>query len=51
MIWLSWRQFRGQAFVALGLLAVVAIAFAVTGPGLAHYYSTTVATCAVARRL
>jgi hypothetical protein len=44
--WLSWRQFRGQAYVALGLLAVVALTFAVTGPGMAHYYSTTVATCA-----
>jgi hypothetical protein len=45
MTWLSWRQFRGQAYVAAGFLAVVAVAFAVTGPGLAHYYSTVVATC------
>lgn len=45
MTWLSWRQFRGQAYVALGFLAVVGLAFAVTGPGLAHYYSTVVATC------
>jgi hypothetical protein len=45
MTWLSWRQFRGQAYVALVFLGVVAVAFAVTGPGLAHYYSTVVATC------
>jgi hypothetical protein len=34
MIWLSWRQFRAQAAVVFGVLAVVAIALAVTGPHL-----------------
>jgi hypothetical protein len=45
MIWLTWRQFRAQTVAAAGLLAVLAIAFAVTGPQLAHLYDTTVATC------
>ena len=46
MTWLSWRQFRGQAYVALGLLAVVAIAFAVTGPRDGALLLADVATCA-----
>jgi hypothetical protein len=45
MIWLAWRQFRVQAYLALGLLGVMAIAFAITGPGIAHLYDTAVATC------
>ena len=45
MTWLSWRQFRGQALVAAAALTAVAIALLVTGPGLAHYYSTMVETC------
>lgn len=45
MIWLAWRQFRVQAYVALGLLGVMAIAFAITGPSIAHLYDTAVATC------
>jgi len=45
MIWLTWRQFRAQAVVAAGALALLAIALAVTGPQLAHLYDTTVATC------
>jgi hypothetical protein len=45
MIWLTWRQFRTQTVAAAGLLAVLAIAFAATGPQLAHLYDTTVATC------
>jgi hypothetical protein len=31
MIWLSWRQFRVQAYVALGLLAAVLVVLLVTG--------------------
>ena len=34
MIWLSWRQFRAQAAVVFGVLAVVAIVLALTGPHL-----------------
>ena len=46
MIWLTWRQFRAQAWAALGALAVIAIAFAVTGPHLASLYSTSgIPTC------
>ena len=45
MIWLTWRQFRAQTVVAAGALAVLAVAFAVTGPQLVHLYDTTVATC------
>jgi hypothetical protein len=47
MIWLTWRQFRAQAVTAAGALAVLAVAFAVTGPHLVHLYDTTVATCQV----
>jgi hypothetical protein len=46
VIWLSWRQFRAQGLLVFGILAVIAIVFAATGPGLAHYYATNVATCA-----
>ena len=34
VIWLTWRQFRTQAAVVFGVLAVVAIVLAVTGPHL-----------------
>ncbi len=46
MTWLVWRQFRTQAVVVAGLLVVIAVALAATGPHLAHLYDTTVATCA-----
>ena len=42
MIWLSWRQFRTQAAVAFGLLAMVAVLLAITGPQLVHLYDTSV---------
>ena len=45
MIALSWRQFRMQAAVAFGLLAVIAVALAITGPALAHLYHTSVVPC------
>ena len=45
MIWLTSRQFRAQTVVAAGALAVLAVAFAVTGPQLVHLYDTTVANC------
>jgi hypothetical protein len=41
----AWIQSRGQATVALGGLVIVGIVLAITGPGLAHLYSTTVAGC------
>ena len=46
MIWLTWRQFRAQAWAALATLAVIGIAFAITGPHLASLYSSSgVPTC------
>ncbi|GAA1592035.1 transporter [Kribbella sancticallisti] len=38
MIWLTWRQFRLQALVVVGAVAVLAVLLAVTGPGLADDY-------------
>jgi hypothetical protein len=46
MIQLAWRQFRTQALVTYGLLAVIAVVLAITGPKVAHYYDAYVATCA-----
>jgi hypothetical protein len=40
MIWLTWRQFRTQAAVLFGAIAVLTAALAVTGPGLAARYRT-----------
>ena len=47
MLWLTWRQFRPQAAVVFGLLAVIAVALAVTCIIiLVHLYDTTVKSCA-----
>lgn len=45
MIRFTWLQFRTQALVVLGVLAVIAVVLVVTGIPLAHAYDTTVATC------
>jgi hypothetical protein len=45
MIWLTYRQFRVQAAVVFGALAVLGIALAITGPGLADDYSSGLASC------
>ena len=45
MIRLSWRQFRAQATVAFGVLAVIAVVLAITGPQLVHLYYTSVVPC------
>jgi hypothetical protein len=46
MIWLTWRQFRIQVWVALGALALAAIVLGATDPHLAHVYRTGgLATC------
>ena len=46
MIWLTWRQFRTQAVVAVVALAAFAIVLAVTGPRLARRYEGSgIATC------
>ena len=34
MIWLTWRQFRGQAVAAAAVLAAIAITLGATGPGI-----------------
>jgi hypothetical protein len=46
MMRVSYWQFRLPLGIALGGLAVVAAIAGLTGPGLAHLYDTTVATCA-----
>lgn len=46
MIWLAWRQFRTQAAVVFGALAVVAVVVIITGLQLRHWYDTSgIATC------
>jgi hypothetical protein len=45
MIWLSWRQFRAQAFVVFGGVAVLVAVLALTGPGLADLYNAGMAAC------
>ena len=45
MIWLTWRQFRVQAWVTAAALAALAIALAVTGARLAHLYDSGIAAC------
>ena len=41
MIWLTWRQFRGQAITAIAALAAFGVLLAVTGPQLAGMYGTS----------
>jgi ABC-type transport system involved in multi-copper enzyme maturation permease subunit len=45
MIWVTWRQFRAQALIAVVLLAAAAIAFLVTGLRMHHSYTADLATC------
>jgi hypothetical protein len=47
MIWLTWRQFRTQTWVAVVGLAAVAVALTLNGRELAHIYADSgLATCA-----
>ncbi len=39
MIWLTWRQFRAQAWIAAAALAAVAVAMTVNGLDLAHLWA------------
>jgi hypothetical protein len=41
MIWLTWRQFRGQAITAAAVLAAFGILLAATGPHLTSLYVTS----------
>jgi hypothetical protein len=50
MMWLTWRQFRGQAIAGAAILFALAVALAVTWPGLISQYdqaglNTCHATC------
>jgi len=46
MIWVTWRQFRTQAWAAAALLVALGAALLATGPGLVHLYHTSgVAGC------
>jgi hypothetical protein len=46
MTWMTYRQFRTQAWVALTALAAIAITFAATRPSLARMYSASgIAAC------
>jgi hypothetical protein len=46
MIWLTWRQFRTQAWTAAAALTAAAAILAITGPHLAHLYDASgFATC------
>ncbi|MFB4312136.1 ABC transporter permease subunit [Actinomadura sp. GTD37] len=45
MIWLTFRQFRAQAAVVFGGLAVLGAALAVSGPSLADRYAGGLASC------
>ena len=49
MIRLTLRQFRTEAIVGFGLLAVLAIVLAVTGPHLAHVNDAFQSACKAAR--
>jgi hypothetical protein len=40
MIWLTWRQFRTQALVVLGGIALLSAVLAATGPRLVHLHDT-----------
>jgi len=49
VIWFAWRQFRTQAAVVFGALAVLAVVVIVTGLQLRHWYATSgIANCAAA---
>ncbi|MFC6019824.1 ABC transporter permease subunit [Plantactinospora solaniradicis] len=41
MIWLTWRQFRIQAWTALAALAALAVALMITGPELTRLYRSS----------
>jgi ABC-type transport system involved in multi-copper enzyme maturation permease subunit len=46
MIWLTWRQFRAQAFTVLAILAAVTLVAVITGLQMRHTYTADLATCA-----
>jgi ABC-type transport system involved in multi-copper enzyme maturation permease subunit len=44
-----WLQFRSQAAIAFGALAILAIVLAITGSHLVHVYDTMISTCRAQR--
>lgn len=44
MTWLTWRQSRMQALTAAAALMLIALAYGLTGPRLAHLYTATCGT-------
>lgn len=47
MIWLTWRQFRGQALTALAALAVLAIYLVLLGLAIRNSYDVNVIDCEI----
>jgi ABC-type transport system involved in multi-copper enzyme maturation permease subunit len=45
VIWLAWRQMRSQFLVVAGVLVVIGVALALTGPNLVHLYDAVVRPC------
>jgi ABC-type transport system involved in multi-copper enzyme maturation permease subunit len=45
MIWLTWRQFRPQALIALGILVAAVIYFLITGLSMHHDYAINLTSC------
>jgi hypothetical protein len=45
VIWLTWRQFRTQALVVAGVLAVLAVVLILTGPHLVNLSDTYLKSC------
>jgi hypothetical protein len=45
MIWFTWRQFRTQTWIAIGILAALGVLLVVTGLSIAEAYDANVAGC------
>jgi ABC-2 family transporter protein len=45
MIRFSWLQARAQTFVAAGVLVIIGLVLAITGPHLVHLYNAAAASC------
>jgi hypothetical protein len=45
VIWLAWRQIRTQVAVVAGVLVLLGLALALTGPHLVHLYDTVIKPC------
>jgi ABC-2 family transporter len=45
MIWFTWRQFRTQTWITIGILATLGVLLVITGLSLADAYEANVANC------